>query len=148
MKLLLDECIDQRFATEIVGYEVRTVPEMGWANIKNGQLLTLAQAEFDAFITVDRNLPYQQNLPKYNIAVVVLRAKSNRSCRFCWAFCLTRQLVKQPWLAFNFFCRVLAISTTKRVLTLSTRFAFIYSNDIKTHSSAARNRSAAGLLLW
>jgi hypothetical protein len=78
MKLLLDECIDQRFATEIVGYEVRTVPEMGWANIKNGQLLTLAQAEFDAFITVDRNLPYQQNLPKYNIAVVVLRAKSNR----------------------------------------------------------------------
>jgi hypothetical protein len=51
---------------------------MGWANVKNGQLLTLAQAEFEVFVTVDRNLPFQQNLPKYNIAVVVLHAKSNR----------------------------------------------------------------------
>jgi hypothetical protein len=78
MKVLLDECIDQRFASEITGHEVKTVPEMGWVNLKNGQLLTLAQADFDVFVTVDRNLPYQQNLPKYNIAVVVLRAKSNR----------------------------------------------------------------------
>ena len=78
MKILLDECIDQRLAAEITNHEVKTVPEMGWANVKNGQLLTLAQADFDVFVTVDRNLPYQQNLPKYNIAVVVLRAKSNR----------------------------------------------------------------------
>ena len=78
MKVLLDECIDQRLAAEIRGYEVKTVPEAGWANLKNGQLLTVAQVEFDVFVTVDRNLPYQQNLPKYEIAVVVLRAKSNR----------------------------------------------------------------------
>ncbi len=51
---------------------------MGWAGIKNGALLTLADAEFDIFITVDRNLAFQQNLPKFNIAVLVLHATSNR----------------------------------------------------------------------
>jgi predicted nuclease of predicted toxin-antitoxin system len=78
MKLLLDECIDQRLAREILDHEVKTVPEMGWANLKNGQLLNLAQHEFDVFITVDRNLPHQQNLPKFNIVVVVLRSPTNR----------------------------------------------------------------------
>lgn len=51
---------------------------MGWANLKNGRLLTVAQDEFDVFVTVDRNLPYQQNLPKFTIAIVVLRASTNR----------------------------------------------------------------------
>ena len=51
---------------------------MGWAGIKNGALLTLAEKEFDAFITVDRNLSFQQNLPEFNIAVLVLHAPSNR----------------------------------------------------------------------
>ncbi|MBW4561542.1 MAG: DUF5615 family PIN-like protein [Mojavia pulchra JT2-VF2] len=78
MKLLLDECIDRKLAREFVGYEVKTVPQMGWAGIKNGQLLALAQAEFDVFITVDRNLSFQQNLPHFDIAVIVLQASSNR----------------------------------------------------------------------
>ena len=47
-------------------------------NDKNGELLTLAEKDFDAFITVDRNLSFQQHLPRYNIAVIVLRARSNR----------------------------------------------------------------------
>jgi hypothetical protein len=51
---------------------------MGWAAIKNGELLALAEKEFDVLITVDRNLSFQQNLPKFNIAVLVLRAHSNR----------------------------------------------------------------------
>jgi hypothetical protein len=46
--------------------------------ISNGQLLALAAAEFDVFITVDRNLPFQQHLPKFDIAVILLRAKTNR----------------------------------------------------------------------
>ena len=62
MKLLLDECIDRKLAREFVGYEVKTVPQMGWAGTKNGQLLALAEAEFDVFITVDRNLSCEQNL--------------------------------------------------------------------------------------
>lgn len=78
MRLLLDECIDRRLARELPGHHVRTVPQMGWATIKNGRLLRLAEIEFDAFITVDRNLSFQQNLPKFKIAVVVLRARSNR----------------------------------------------------------------------
>jgi hypothetical protein len=51
---------------------------MGWAGIKNGALLALAEQDFDVFITADRNLAFQQNLPKFNIAVIVLHATSNR----------------------------------------------------------------------
>ena len=78
MKVLLDECIDRRLARELPGHLVRTVPQMGWATIKNGKLLKLAEQEFDVFVTVDRNLSFQQPLAKFGIAVVVLRAKSNR----------------------------------------------------------------------
>ena len=54
------------------------MPQMGWATIKNGELLVLAEKEFDVFITVDRNISFQQNLSKFGIAVLVLRAQSNR----------------------------------------------------------------------
>jgi len=78
VKLLLDECIDRRFADELREHDVKTVPQMGWATIKNGELLKLAEVTFDVFITVDRNLSFQQNLPDFNIAVLVLHAPSNR----------------------------------------------------------------------
>jgi hypothetical protein len=58
--------------------EVRTVADQGWVGISNGQLLSLAAAEFDVFVTVDRNLPFQQHLPKFDFAVILLRAKTNR----------------------------------------------------------------------
>lgn len=78
MKLLLDECIDRRLAKEIEGHEVVTVPQAGWAGILNGELLSLAQAQFDVFVTVDRNLSFQQHLPQFSIAVIVLQAPTNR----------------------------------------------------------------------
>ena len=78
MKILLDECIDRRLARALKGHTVRTVPQMGWATIKNGRLLALAEKEFDVFVTVDRNLSFQQHLPKFDIAVLVLSARSNR----------------------------------------------------------------------
>ncbi len=78
MKILLDECVDQRLAPEIRGHAVTTVPQMGWASIKNGELLHRAEREFDVFITVDRNLAFQQNIPKFQIAVILLHASSNR----------------------------------------------------------------------
>jgi hypothetical protein len=78
VKILLDECIDRRLAKDLEGHDVKTVPQMGWAGIKNGALLTLAEREFDVFITVDRNLSFQQNLPKFDIAVLVLHSSSNR----------------------------------------------------------------------
>ncbi len=77
-RILIDECIDRRLAREITGHEVSTVPQAGWAGLNNGDLLTKAQHEFDIFITIDQNLPSQQNLSKYDIAVVVLRSSTNR----------------------------------------------------------------------
>lgn len=77
MKILLDECIDRRLARELLGHAVTTVPQRGWAGIKNGQLLALAQTEFDVFVTVDRNLPNQQDLAKFRIAIVLLHAPTN-----------------------------------------------------------------------
>lgn len=78
MKVFLDECVDWRLSREIPGHEVKTARQMGWAAIRNGELLALAVEEFDIFVTVDRNLSFQQNLPAFAIAVVVLRAHSNR----------------------------------------------------------------------
>lgn len=78
MKLLLDKCIDGRLAREIEGHEVVTVPQAGWAGIKNGESLSKAQAHFDVFITVDRNLAFQQNVSQFTIAVIVLQAPTNR----------------------------------------------------------------------
>ena len=78
MKVLVDECVDWRLLREIVGHYIKTARQMGWSTIKNGELLALAAKEFDVFVTVDRNLSFQQNLPAFAIAVIVLRAKSNR----------------------------------------------------------------------
>jgi predicted nuclease of predicted toxin-antitoxin system len=50
VKILLDECIDQRLAKQLSGYEVKTVPQAGWAGIKDGELLRLAEGEFDVLI--------------------------------------------------------------------------------------------------
>jgi predicted nuclease of predicted toxin-antitoxin system len=78
VKLLLDECLDWRLRRDLPGHEVKTAQEMGWDGIKNGRLLALAQADFQVFITGDRNLSFQQNLPSFSIAVVVLKAVSIR----------------------------------------------------------------------
>ena len=77
MRVLLDECLPRRLKRELVGHDARTVPEMGWASKRNGELLALAAAEFDVFLTADRNLSYQQDVSSFDIAVVVLVAPSN-----------------------------------------------------------------------
>ena len=68
----------RRLADDIRGHDVATVPDAGWAALKNGELLARAQQQFDAFATVDRNLPFQQQLSGFSIAIIVLRARSNR----------------------------------------------------------------------
>lgn len=77
MRLLLDESVPRRLRQALPAHTVRTAVEMGWSGKKNGALLALAAAEFEAFITVDRNLPYQQNVAALPIAVIVLTAHSN-----------------------------------------------------------------------
>jgi hypothetical protein len=77
VRVFLDECVDWRLARDI-GHDVRTARQMEWTAIKNGALLALASQHFDVFVTVDRNLSFQQNLNTFSIAVVVLQAKTNR----------------------------------------------------------------------
>ena len=67
-----------RLASELPGHEVRTVPEMGWADLNDGPLLDAMADRFDALVTVDKNLPKQQRISNRPLAVVVLRAKTNR----------------------------------------------------------------------
>ena len=74
MKVLLDECVDWRLSRAIAGHDVKTAKQMGWASVKNGELLALASERFDVFVTVDRNLSYQQNVQALPIAIVVLHA--------------------------------------------------------------------------
>ena len=78
MRVLLDECVPHRLKRELVGHEVKTAPEMGWASKRNGELLALAVGHFEIFLTADRNLSYQQDLSAFDIAIVVLVAHSNR----------------------------------------------------------------------
>ena len=78
MRVLLDECLPRRLKRDLIGHEARTAPEMGWAGKRDGELLLLAEGEFDVLLTVDRRLRYQQNLSVFNIAVIVMVAATNR----------------------------------------------------------------------
>jgi len=78
MRVLLDECVPKRLRTELTAHAVRTVAEMGWSGVKNGQLLQKAASDFDCFLTVDRNLQFQQRIDALPLAVVVIRAVDNR----------------------------------------------------------------------
>jgi len=78
MRILLDECVDWRLQREIRGHEVKTTHQLGWTAIRNGELLALAAAQFDIFVTVDRNLSFQQNASDLRLAVIVLHARTNR----------------------------------------------------------------------
>jgi hypothetical protein len=78
LRVLLDECVDARFAPYVRGFDTQTVLDKGWSSIANGKLLALVQAEFEVFVTVDKNLSFQQHLPKYSLAVILIHCRSNR----------------------------------------------------------------------
>ena len=78
MRMLLDENFPADFAGLIVGHEVSTVHSLGWAGIKNGELLRRAREVCDVFVTLDRNLEFQQNMKLLPFGVVVVRSHSNR----------------------------------------------------------------------
>ncbi|QDU31964.1 hypothetical protein ETAA8_71260 [Anatilimnocola aggregata] len=79
MRILVDECVPRPFARQFPEHVVSTIVEQGWAGKKNGELLGLmAAAGWEALITVDQNLRYQQNLTGTPVAVLVLLALSNR----------------------------------------------------------------------
>ena len=80
MKVLLDECVPRALKAVLSahGHECMTVQDAGWSGKQNGELLDLAESQFDVLVTLDTNLRYQQSLAKRKIAIVVLRARSNR----------------------------------------------------------------------
>ena len=78
MKILLDENLDWRLRRDLPGHTVESVPLIGWAGLKNGDLLKRAEKDFEVLITMDSNMIDQQNFSKYRIAVIVLKAASNR----------------------------------------------------------------------
>lgn len=78
MRILIDECLDWRLCKTLVGHQCLSVVEKGWSGFTNGQLLRLAEREFDVFLTGDRNLAFQQNLTQFDLAVIVLEAPSTR----------------------------------------------------------------------
>lgn len=78
MKLLLDENLPHQLRSELPGHDAFTAAYMGWGGIENGELLRLAAgAGFDAVITNDRGLEYQQNLDALPVAVIVILVKAN-----------------------------------------------------------------------
>ena len=78
MRILLDENLNWRLERYLPGHEVKSVPRIGWAGLKNGKLLARAQDRFDVLITMDGSMASQQNLAKLNLRIVALRAPSNR----------------------------------------------------------------------
>ena len=79
MRLLVDECIDERLRLLFPGHECETARFANLAGLKNGRLLEAAEeAGFDVLITVDQNIPDQQNLSRRKIALVILCGPTNR----------------------------------------------------------------------
>jgi Protein of unknown function (DUF433) len=68
--------LPRKLARHLICRTCRTVVECGWPGKKNGELLGLADPRFDVLLTLDKNLPYQQNLDAKRIAVLIVRAHS------------------------------------------------------------------------
>lgn len=78
MKILLDECVPLPLREILDGHDCRTAQQMGWKNIRNGELLNLAEGEFDVFITADQGVRYQQNLTGRKIGILELSTNKLR----------------------------------------------------------------------
>src|ERR1700761_7958994 len=78
MKILLDECVPWPIHRILMEHDCRSTQQSGWAGIKNGKLLGLAEGDFDLLITSDHNLRYQQNLKNRQIAIIELSTNKLR----------------------------------------------------------------------
>ena len=78
MRLLLDESLPRGLRFYFAAHDVVTVQEKGWAGKSNGELLRLAEREFDAFLSADQNLEYQQHLKDFGLGVIILAARTTR----------------------------------------------------------------------
>ncbi len=72
MKILLDESVPRLLKLRLPQLDISTVQEMGWAGVRNGELLRRAEEQFEVLVTADQNLRYQQNLSGRKLAILVL----------------------------------------------------------------------------
>lgn len=72
MKILFDHSVPRPLRDHLPGHEIATAFAMGWATLENGELLAAAEGKFDAMITADKNLPYQQDLTGLHLALIIL----------------------------------------------------------------------------
>ena len=79
MRLLIDECIDERLRHLFAGHDCQTARYARLNGLQNGELLAAAEAAgFEVIVTVDQNIPYQQDLRERKIALLILCAPTNR----------------------------------------------------------------------
>lgn len=78
VRVLHDESVPRQLVAKLSGHDVSTVQREGWSGLKNGALLKQAADRFDAFVTGDKNLEFQQNYAKFDLRIVVLIARDNR----------------------------------------------------------------------
>jgi hypothetical protein len=79
VRVLLDEDVPRPLRRDLIGHEVSTVQEMGWASVKNGALLGLAVAAgFEVLLTCDRGMQYQQNVPALGLALIVVAVRNTK----------------------------------------------------------------------
>jgi predicted nuclease of predicted toxin-antitoxin system len=81
LRILLDECLPEELKEWLSDWELATVQEMGWAGVKNGELLRRAENQFDLLLTADKRLRYQQNLKGRRLAILVLPSNRLRVLR-------------------------------------------------------------------
>lgn len=78
MRVLLDHCLDWRLGRSLEGHSAKSAGKLGWGRLKDRPLLEKAQAHFDVLVTSDKNLPNQQDLSRYDLAVAILDVPTNR----------------------------------------------------------------------
>ena len=96
MKILLDECVPWPMHKFLTGDECSTAQQHGWGGIKNGDLMRLAEKEFDLFITADQNIRYQQNLAGRQIAILELSTNDHRRIQKAAALIQSAVAAMQP----------------------------------------------------
>lgn len=81
MRVLLDECVPAPLCRLLTDYACRTVDQCGWKGLLNGDLLRVAEKDFDVFVTSDQNMRYQQNLTGFDISILELSTNDYRRLR-------------------------------------------------------------------
>jgi hypothetical protein len=78
VRVLLDNCVPRKLAVHLVPHEVTTVARLGWNSLDDGALLDTAEGKYEVFVTMDKSIPFQQRLDHRTLAIILLRATSNR----------------------------------------------------------------------